>query len=121
MSFTAHKNGETQEGLDEGLTGFLANIDLFPQDLSDAETENEKQDRIARVFHKFNTTRGKVKTQQGTREVLDKAEMFHLIRMNEDNLQMPEEEVEALWKSYIDASWDKSRDEYINEHELKFI
>ena len=41
--------------------------------------------------------------------------------MNEDNLQMPEEEVEELWKSYIDASWDKSRDEYINEHELKFI
>ena len=41
--------------------------------------------------------------------------------MNEENLKMPEEEVEKIWKSYIDASWDKSRDEYINEHELKFI
>ena len=41
--------------------------------------------------------------------------------MNEENLKMPEEEVEAIWKSYIDASWDKSRDAYINEHELIFI
>ena len=121
MSFTAYKKGETKEQGFIEESGFLANIDLFPQDLSDAESANEKQARISRVFHKFNTVKGAVKTAQGTREVLDKKEMFHLIRMNEDNLNMPDEEVEALWKSYIDASWDKSRDEYINEHELKFI
>ena len=53
--------------------------------------------------------------------MLDKKEMFDLIRANEGNFNMPEAEVEAIWKSYIDASWDKSKDEYINEHELQFI
>ena len=121
MSFTAYKHWETIEGLEKDIVKYLADIETASQDYLDVESENEKKDRIARVFHIFNTVKGAVKTALGTREVLEKKEMLFLIRMNEDNLIMPCEEVEALWKGYIEGSWDTSRDEYINEQEFQFI